>query len=246
MRTLSIFGCGWVGRVLAHALQPNFRVYCSARSRSTYKTLQPHTRYLLAYPNLYHEAFYQADTFVIAIPPKNYYLETLDTILSYIPSQTQIILLSSISVYTQTHGLIHEEMRTKPTRILHAEELVRAHRADSIILRLGGLMGYERIAGKYSAGKVLEHDKLVNYIHRDDVVRIITLCIEKEIRGKILNAVAPLHPRQSYLFAQNANRFGWEKTYYKSDTVQPKVISSQKLIETLDYTFLKPDPLRFW
>ncbi len=246
MRTVSIFGCGWVGRALAHALQPNFKVYCSVRSRSSYEKLQPHTRHLLAYPDLYHEAFYQANTFVIAIPPKHHYLETLDTVLPYIPSRTQIILLSSVSVYTQTHGVIYEETITKPTRMLQAEEAVRTRRADSIILRLGGLMGYDRIAGKYTVGKILEHDKLVNYIHRDDAVRIITLCIEKEIRGETLNVVAPLHPRQSHIFAQNANRFGWEKTYYKSNNVRQKLISSQKLIEKLDNTFLKPDPLRFW
>jgi len=201
---------------------------------------------MLAYPDLYHETFYQSNTFVIAMPPRDNYIKTLHTILPFIPDSTQIILLSSVSVYTQTHGVIREEMIDNPTLMLQVEETVRIRRTDSIILRLGGLMGYDRIAGKYTAGKILEHGKLVNYIHRDDAVRIITLCIEKEIRGEILNAVAPLHPRQSHIFAQNANRFGWEKTYYQSNSVQQKIISSHKLTKTLDYTFLKPDPLRFW
>ena len=128
--------------------------------------------------------------------------------------------------------------------MLKGEELMKKLHEKVLILRLSGLMGYDRIVGKYTAGKTKAHDALVNYVHRDDVVKIIELCIEREI--EIFDVTAPLHPKQSEIYAQNAKRFGWENTYFESNEVSGKVVSSEKLVAYLDYEFLKPNPLEFY
>ena len=107
-------------------------------------------------------------------------------------------------------------------------------------------MGYERIAGKYTAGKTKAHDAPVNYIHRDDVVAVIKLCIEHNIRAEVFNVVAPLYPKQSEVYTLNAEAFGWEETYFESDEVKGKMVSSEKLVDYFNYQFLEEHPLKFW
>jgi nucleoside-diphosphate-sugar epimerase len=186
---------------------------------------------------------------IVAIPPKEDYLETLKRLCHCILPSTHLILLSSTSVYGRIDGTVDEtdtDKITSPSLMLQAEYLVRSLREDALILRLGGLMGYERIAGKYTQGRTKIHDTFVNYIHRDDVVNVIICCIQKELRGDTFNVVAPKHPKQSEIYRQNAKQFNFENTYYKDSKTKGKIVCSHKLIEELNYHFLKPDPFSFW
>ena len=229
MNRISIVGCGWVGKALKEILQEEYQVNCSVRGK------------------LDEKSFYHVETMIIAIPPRGDYLQTLTHLLSYLSDDTQLILLSSTSVYPQTTGLVKEEDThgiTTPSLMLQAERLVLSIIYPKVlILRLGGLMGYDRIAGKYTAGKTKAHDAPVNYIHRDDVVAIIKLCIDKGVKDNIFNVVAPSHPKQSEIYTKNAKIFGWENTYFESDEVIGKVVSAGKLVEFFGYEFLKREPL---
>ncbi|CAA6828481.1 MAG: Unknown protein [uncultured Sulfurovum sp.] len=218
MKTIAILGCGWVGSALKKSMEnePNkhYVVNCLTRDMVHNKK----------------QNLYECDTLLIAIPPRENYIETLKLTLQEVKNDTQVILLSSTSFYKE-----------KPL-VVEAEKLLKEH----LILRLGGLMGYNRIAGKYTAGKTKAHDAPVNYVHQDDVVAIIKQCIEKNIKKELFDVVAPKHPLQSEIYARNAKDFGWEATYFESKEVLGRVISPTKLIETLHYTFLKEDPIAFW
>jgi len=216
-KTISILGCGWVGQALKEELR-NEIVHCLSRNIDENDKLNKYT----------------CDTLVIAIPPRENYLEVLTQTIEKIDVSTQVIFLSSTSFYTGKESVIE------------GEKLIKKLHENVLILRLSGLMGYDRIAGKYTAGKTKAHDALVNYVHRDDVVKIIELCIEREIKKEIFDVTAPLHPKQSEVYTQNAKAFGWEDTYFESDEVVGRVVSSEKLMEYLDYEFLKANPLEFW
>jgi len=114
------------------------------------------------------------------------------------------------------------------------------------VLRLGGLMGYDRIAGKYTAGKVLTSDSRTNYIHRDDVLGIIESVIEKEIRSEIFDVIAPKQSNKKKIFAKNAKRFGFKETEFLKGDTKGKVLSPRKLFNVLGYTFIKEDVEKFW
>ena len=232
MKRVSIFGCGWVGKALKKELEEEYVVNCSVRSK---------------YP--YPKSFYDVETMVIAIPSKGKYLQILREFLSAFSSNRQLILLSSTSVYPHTKGVVKEDDTqdiTTPSLMLQAERLVLSLVPNVVILRLGGLMGYDRVAGKYTAGKTKAHDAHVNYIYRDDVVAIIKLCIENSVKEETFNVVAPLHPKQSEIYIKNAKIFGWKDTYFESDEVIGKVVSSGKLVGFFGYEFLKSEPLGFW
>lgn len=250
MRSISIFGCGWVGKALLPLLSPGYKVKASVRTPDSFEQLPLKDKFLLNEVNNYfHPDFYQSDVIIIAIPPRGAYLETIQTLLGYTDQTTQIILLSSTSVYGQTEGIVDENSDKEVKNIslmLKTERYLQEKHQNVLILRLGGLMGYNRIAGKYSAGKTFEYDGFVNYIHRDDVVAIIKMFIDKEVCCDVVNVVAPLHPSKQAIFIKNAKRFGFEKTHFTHNEMRSKQVSSKKLKEKYHYKFLKQNPLNFW
>jgi hypothetical protein len=217
-KTISILGCGWVGQALKKSLELTHHIHCLSRDIEENNKLNK----------------YACNILVIAIPPRENYLKVLTQSIEKIDASTQVIFLSSTSFYA------------KKELVVKGEALIKKFHKNVLILRLSGLMGYDRIAGKYTAGKTKMHDALVNYVHRDDVVEIIRLCIEGEVESDIFDVTASIHPKLSVVYSQNAKTFGWEDTYFESDEVLGRVISSEKLVKYLGYEFLKPNPLEFW
>ena len=219
MPTVSILGCGWIGQALAGTIDTNkYKVHCLSRNIEE---------------NIKDDR-YSCDTLVIAIPPRDNYLEVLIQTLEQISPDTQVILLSSISFYDG-----------KPL-VIEAEALVQSLVEEAVILRLGGLMGYDRIAGKYTAGKVLTSDSRTNYVHRDDVINILNNIIKQNIRDEVFDIVAPVQSTKKEIFRQNAKQFGFKETEFLNGDEVGKMLTPTKLCETLGYVFLKEDVRRFW
>ena len=215
-KKVSILGCGWVGKALQDSLP--HAVHCLSRNITVNSKAQ----------------LYNCDVLIIAIPPRDNYLEVLEQTLSHISAQTQVILLSSISFYDGK------------TLVVEAETLLQNLDENVVILRFGGLMGYDRIAGKYTAGKVLTSDSRTNYVHRDDVVGIIQSMIEQDIRAEVFDVVAPIQSTKKTIFTQNAKQFGFKETEFLGGDEVGKELSPTKVCEVLDYVFKKPDVLKFW
>lgn len=217
-KKISILGCGWVGKVLQDKLLPDYIVNCLSKDIEENNKLN----------------LYAVDSLVIAIPPKNNYLEVIEQTLEKLNKNTYVILLSSISFY-----------KNKPL-VVDAENLVKKKTKNYIILRLGGLMGYDRIAGKYTSGTTLSHNSVTNYIHRDDVVSIIENLIKKEIYNEIFDVVAPVQSTQKEVFSRNAKKFRFEETYFLNEIAIGKSLSPSYLIEKMGYVFKKEEVLEFW
>jgi len=221
-KKIAILGCGWVGNALKEKLElAGNEVNCLCRDINM-DTLV---------------GFYACDVLIIAIPPSDEYLDVIeDAYFSLSLNETidtQIILLSSISFYEGN------------TMIKEAEELAKIKDPDTVILRLGGLMGYDRIAGKYTAGKTVE-DGTTNYVHRDDVVGIIERIIDMRIKNKIFNVVAPIQTTKKEIYTQNAKQFGFKETYFNENNSTNKSLSSDILCDVLGYEFTKKDVREFW
>ncbi len=218
-KRVSILGCGWTGKALAESLEAHsYKINCL--SRDIKANVEAH--------------MYACDTLVIAIPPRDNYINVLGETLTKIDMTTQVILLSSISFYDGK------------ALVVEAEGLVSKMHPDVTILRLGGLMGYERIAGKYTAGKVLTSDSRTNYIHRDDVISIIESIMEQDIRSEIFDVVAPVQLTKKVIFDQNAKKFGFKETEFLKGDIKGKALSPTKLRDVLGYIFKKEDVEKFW
>jgi hypothetical protein len=217
-KTLSILGCGWTGKVLQVHLQERYQVHCLSRDMAANRAA----------------GYYDCDVLVIAVPPRGEYLAVLEETLLLLPEGAQVILLSSISYYDG------KEL------VVAGEELVRGLWSDAVVLRLGGLMGDDRIAGRYTAGKTLPYDSMSNYVHRADVVGVISVLIVQGVRAEVLDLVAPVQHPKSEIFAANATRFGFERTGFDSLELRGKRISAGAWVERLGYAFVYPDVYDFW
>jgi len=218
MKVVSVLGCGWVGKVLRDVLSSEYKVHCLVRDMKENEK----------------DGLYVCDIFIIAIPPKDDYLYVLSKTLDKLKPSTQVILLSSVSFYDGKF------------LVLEAESLVTKLHKRNVILRLGGLMGYDRIAGKYTAGKTLAHNSRTNYVHRDDVIGIIKSVIKKNIVNEIFDVVAPQQSTKKDIFYTNAKKFGFKETFFLPSCKVAKMLSFRKVCEVLKYNFLKEDVARFW
>lgn len=268
---MSVLGCGWLGLPLAEFLmEKGFAVKGSTTSPEKLellasKGIEP---FLLNFqPGIATEKypeqrdFLQADVLVISIPPRiatqgNQFHAVQIRHLTYplIYSHIKIIYISSTSVYpenrqiaTETSAVLTDNVMVKAEKIVLEEILLKNRPPRTTVLRCGGLMGYNRIPGKYVAGKTIDTgDVPVNFVHRDDVVRIIHEIIRQEKWGETYNVVAPGHPARREVYAQNARDFGFAPPVY-SDLPIPdyKTVNGEKLIRELGYEFLFPDPATF-
>ncbi|WP_345993074.1 hypothetical protein [Sulfurimonas sp. HSL-1716] len=235
---ISIIGCGWLGKPLFQTLFKQYEVFCSTRQKEE----SSFENYCYNPPQ--SSSFWDCDYAIVAISTKDNYLETLKQIAAYVNSEAVVILLSSISVYREYDGEVDEETPiTQTGKQYEAEILMQRLRKKLIVLRLGGLMGEDRISGKWSKVSTFE-DGPVNYVHRDDVIGIIQKILLKKTSSGIFNVVAPQHPLRSAIHRSNAEKFGFKPGRFEGMT--RRKILSKKVVEYLKYEFIYPDPLRFW
>jgi len=226
-KSVGVIGCGWLGKPLAQELSKNLYVECFCRETTKDDS-----------------SFWQSDIIIIAINTKDNYLATLRKIATLTKPTCNIFLMSSISIYREFDEDVDESFEiTQPSLIKEAEDLVLGLRENVIILRLGGLMGDDRVAGRWKSATDFS-DGYVNYIHKDDVINIIKNMIENIVNLGIYNLVAPLHPSRQEIHIKNSQRAGSE--IGKFNGFSKRRVSSDKVIKELDYTFLHPNPLEFW
>ncbi|EDZ63468.1 protein containing NAD(P)-binding domain [Sulfurimonas gotlandica GD1] len=226
-KSVGIVGCGWLGKPLAETLSDAFNVECFSRETTSDDS-----------------SFWHRDTIIVAINTKDNYLATLQKIATLASASSNIILMSSISVYREFDTEVDESaVITQIGRQKEAEELMQKLREKLVILRLGGLMGEDRISGKWKSVSAFT-DGEVNYIRRDDVIDITKKILEYDVKNGIFNLVAPLHPLRSEVHKKNSKTFGLELGTFQGKT--SRVVSSDAIVKKLNYTFLHPDPLEFW
>ena len=227
MKTIGILGCGWLGQKLFESLKNIYNTKC-------------YTRKDIKNSN----SFEALDTLIVSINTKDNYLSTLTKVLNLIDKNTNLILMSSISVYREYDCEVDETATISEIKLQReAEILLESTNTDVLILRLGGLMGYDRVAGRWSKVSKFS-DGYVNYIHRDDVIEIVKKLLKSNTTKGIYNLVAPNHPMRSEVHKQNAKNFGFKLGSF--DGMTKRVVKSDKIIKDLEYKFLYPNPLKFW
>jgi nucleoside-diphosphate-sugar epimerase len=170
-----------------------------------------------------------------------------------------IIYISSTSVYPELNREVFEEDVITPEQsasptMVKTENLLKDFCENSklnlTILRCGGLMGYDRIPAKYFSGwrGLTTGDIQVNYVHRDDVIKVIETIIEDEIWNEIFNIVSPIHPIRKEIYSKNCEEFGFEMPeFVKPNEPQAfKIISPKKWLECSKYSFIYENPLDYY
>ena len=205
----------------------------------------------------------KADTSVINVPPKagnfgkDFHPRQVQYLVDAINQSAinHVIYVSSTSVYPELSWVVVEEDVMTPEQsaapaLVQAEQFVQSLAPERIvtILRYGGLMGYDRIPGKYVAGRTVDSGAVpVNYLHRNDAIGILMAIVQERIAGTF-NAVAPEHPTREAIYRKSCLDFSYELPTFidPAEPVPYKIVSPDKLLQATDYTFQYPDPLQFF
>ena len=265
IKSISIVGIGWLGLPLAQELISNgYFVKGSTTSAEKLPNLEKEgiKAYCLSFPTHDKSAASQlldSDLLIINIPPsatgkREDYPKVIANLLSFSKPNQKIIFISSTSIYPDLNRTVTEEDAENESfgkdEIGNAElEVLQNHRSSTTILRCSGLMGKNRIPGKYFAGKkgLKNGHILLNLIHVEDVIKVIKEIIKQEAFGHIWNCTAPIPRKREEVYHHNAAKFGFAQAEFSQPDLQLpfKVISPNKLIGELNYTFKYPDILDF-
>lgn len=266
-KNISILGCGWLGLPLAKALiGNNFSVKGSTTSQEKISLLEESKiqPFLLSLNENEItdtiDAFLEnSEVLIINIPPKlrgnaaENFVKKIEKLIPFIEksSVTKVLFVSSTAVYADDNSMVTEKTIPKPEteggkQLLEAEKLLQNNKNfQTTILRFGGLIGEDRHPIKFIAGRenLENRDGAINLIYQKDCIGIILLILrqaqnDKLVWNEIFNAVAPFHPTREAYYTQKAMELNLDlPKFNKEKPSVGKVISSEKLIETLDYSF---------
>lgn len=267
---ISILGCGWLGLAMGSRLKKiGYSIKGSTTRKEKIALLEEKgiVPFLInldderTISNATKQGFFDCDLLIISVPPRSktkssdYHPKQIKHLLSIeLQSPPKIIYISATSVYPRAADIVDEGFpinasTTGNKALYEAEQLLLGSGYPLNILRCGGLMGYDRIPAKYFQGKTVTNGAIpVNYIHRDDVIGIIETLIAKNTWGETYNLVAPMHPSRREVFKKNVQDFNFIPPNYSVESLPDncRVILGEKVIKTLQYQFLFPNPIEFY
>jgi len=271
MKKVSIIGLGWLGEATGMLLQAQGYQVLGSSTRSekvgllrekgldaVHFALDPDPK------GIDYQRLFESEILVVTLPPRRRqgdgeaYLQQLASLRDLITSTEvkQVLFISSTGIYPNENNAApyteEEEISESAagnTILYRAEALMgTSSRYDLTVLRMGGLMGADRIPGIYFAGKeqVVGHTR-VNFIHQTDAARMIAWVINQGLWNQTFNGVAPEHPLRREVYQHNASALGIPLPASFQDATDEEVgrlISSEKMLST-GFTFEYPDPLTF-
>ncbi|MCT4674148.1 MAG: NAD(P)H-binding protein [Prolixibacteraceae bacterium] len=264
---ISILGCGWLGLPLGEFfVKSGFSVKGSTHNLEKINILKDAgiEPFLIDLsPSLNKDAdkkFFDSDILIVCIPPKRradiieYHQNQMKSLIESIElgSIKKVLLVSSTSVYPNTNGHVDENCILPPakdsgTALRIVENLfMQNDHFQTTILRFGGLIGYDRLPGRFLSGKknLKNGSSPVNLIHRDDCIGIISLLLNKEYWGKIVNGVMPEHPTRKEFYTLAAEKEGFDVPIFEEEqSNQFKIIDSIVVGHVLPYSFKYSSPL---
>ena len=261
MNKISIIGCGWLGLPLAIAfLKKGFDVKGSTTSAEKLAGLQNQgiEPYLIRLePNFVGDLrFFDSEILIINVPPRakamgeEFHLQQISFLLSEASKSNvlkKILFVSSTSVYPNIEKEMKEEDAIPDHYLVKAEKLVSdfctKNKKQFLIIRFGGLMGFDRNACKYFTPSTAHDYSKVNYIHQLDAVGAIVCVVGEDNWGQVFNIVSPKHPSRAEIYAKCLE--GLVKETYESGRSSIKVINTDNFFTKSKYQFQFLDPLDF-
>jgi nucleoside-diphosphate-sugar epimerase len=275
-KRISILGCGWLGlplakRLLKDDISSHIKGSTTSPERLDLLNSEGIEGFLFnlnpgfTATDEVVDNFFDTDVLIISLPPRlsktepGHYEQQIQHVTSKIKNSPvkEIIFLSSTGIYPDLNRTVEEADVTLPDQsasveMVTAENMIANLRPERkvCILRLAGLIGMDRIPGKYVKGKrdMTTGHLPVNYIHPQDAVAIMATMLEQGLHNETFNVVAPLHPTRREVYDTNCKQFGWDAPTYSNDGTTPdfKIISGKKLDDYYQVHFLYPDPLLFY
>ena len=251
MKRISVLGCGWLGKSLAISLlDEGYSVKGSTTSEEKLDLLEmnniaPYVVNISEFEEF--DDFLYTDILIIAITSKD--VDGFENLISQIENSEiqKVLFISSTSVYGMLNKVITEEDAVLKTPLTAIENLFRENTFfETTIIRFAGLFGDVRQPSNwFKNGRKIPHPKgFVNMIHKEDCIEIIHEIIDQNCWNETFNACSNHHPtrREFYTIAKLSNDFEIPE-FEENEVYEWKIISSKKVQEVLEYTFIHDDLL---
>lgn len=253
MTRIAILGCGWLGLPLAKHLANNRYSVNGSTTRREKEVILKNARVIpflidleKAPDNL--NDFLSVDELIITIPPKaSNYAALIEGLISKIEASAikRVIYTSSISVYGDADGIITEDTETIPKRdavaqILAVEHLLlRNKKFKSTVIRLGGLINSERHPAYHLSGKLIKSpNELINLVHLDDCIAVISKLLKTKPHTNIYNLVNPYHPKKGDYYTDYCKKLNLPIPIINSTpNAVIKEVSSEKICAIINFEF---------
>ncbi|MEJ1238041.1 NAD(P)H-binding protein [Chryseolinea sp. T2] len=249
-RTISILGCGWLGKQLGASLvNEGYTVLGSTTKVENVDGLKSTgiIPFVFSAGNVPDEAraFFHADVLIISLPQRiraqkgeEYVMQVSDVVSAARSGNVgKIILFSTTSVYPDLNRVVTEDDADAVHSVVRAERIVQLSGIESTIVRFAGLFGPGREPGRFLAAKKDVPGAMapVNLIHADDCIGIVKRIIEGNAWGHVLNACADEHPTRKDFYTKAAIALGMEPPVFSDTTGDYKIVSNAHLKTVLNY-----------
>lgn len=238
MKRVHIIGLGWLGLPLALRLKSLGHIVSGTTSKLERRESLINTGGL-AYSDHLEKVHPTPDIVICTLPPpKDEATIALHKSIAALILQWNAICFytSSISVYPDLDKIITEEEALLSSSIYELEQLYLRANPKTVILRLGGLFGFERHPAKYLSGRtnVEKPNAPINLVSGDQVVSVVEKLIEKNIHEGVYNVVDENHPtRKDYYSSICRNMLLPEPHFDLTDNRKGKIVSSDKLVNLI-------------
>ena len=258
MRRISIIGCGWYGLPLGTRLVKKGFVVSGSTTRDEKRKelkqagIRDYRLILDPKVNTDDQDLFHCDIGVINIPPKQkegypgYHHEQLLSLKNALVEYrvAKAIFISSTGVYPNLNRVVTEEDASPTTKsksgvpLLPLEEIFSGQDFETTVLRMGGLYGRGRHPVKFLSGRTLDGaDNPVNMIHLDDAIGVTEAVISGEYWSEVFNVCSPSHQTKREFYEEAAHELGVVPPVFTEKSGDFKVVSSQKLLDKLQYRF---------
>ena len=240
----SIIGCGWLGLPLGKFLaEQGHELLGSTTSEEKLALIeeagvQPVLMKLSPMPmGKNFNKLFESELLIVNIPPRRkknppeYYMEQIKFLRYLVDNSSvkKIIFISSTSYYPNTNGIVSTETKFdfdkgSSKAVVWGEREVSKTEKELLVLRCGGLMGGNRVPGKWFSGKnIAGRDTPVNYIDRQDILKVISKeidCGPIDGRKQTKNLVSPFHPTRGEVIEASAKKHEFQLPKW----IEPKML----------------------
>ena len=244
-KNVLLFGCGYLGFPLAKELKTQgYFVQVATHSPDKLKGFEEEelNPFLVSLDfddfsaDSIKEKCKNVDSVILMLPPSNFknYAATIQSIADCFQKNTQVVFISSSSVYEDTSEIVNEYSPCKGNHaIILAENNLRRNKSvNTTILRLAGLIG----AGRHPVSTLLKKEKLanglapVNLVHQLDVISVIILVLRKNIRNELFNICYPEHPTRKDFYEKAAEKLSSKQIEFVSEG-SGKIVNGEKITD---------------
>ena len=255
---IGIVGCGWLGATLAEFyLEKGLVVYGTTRTPSKAQQLSQNGVHMHLLNDFADELTWldSVDVLVLNIPPSSFgagYPRFMAHIVRFISGKTNVIFISSTSVYDDQNKVVNEDSTgvgnsARGKTVYAAEQELSSLLSTRLtILRMAGLVGNNRHPVKFMTGKNYPgKSDPINLIHLEDCIGLIDAVIENACWGETINGCTAEHPQKEEYYTWAAEKFDLAAPIFTTEKTTFKIISNEKSSKLLGYIYRYNNPFDF-